>query len=179
MFEIGLFHGDPHGGNLILLEDGTVGIFDWGLAGELLDSDRQHVAALLRASLSLDLEGLLDTLVSMTEAGGRPANRQRLAKIVHKLAGDLKVTKAKPSLRQFLQLTLDAADNGNIPIPGGLLLMAKSLITIEGVAKGLDPEVMMLRVATPVLFRAARPGIRDLFKMATRLPRFFSQQAGS
>ena len=35
VFELGLFHGDPHAGNLILPEDGSVGLFDWGLAGEL------------------------------------------------------------------------------------------------------------------------------------------------
>lgn len=172
IFEIGLFHGDPHGGNLILLEDGSVGIFDWGLAGELLETDRKHVAALLRASLAMDMEALLDTLVAMTEAEGRPIKREKIAKIVQKLAKNFKAKDAKPSLRRFLQLTLDAADQAKIPIPDGLLLMAKSLITIEGVAKGLDPNVMMLRVATPVLFRAARPGLQDLFKMIARLPQF-------
>lgn len=173
IFEIGLFHGDPHGGNLILLKDGSVGIFDWGLAGELLQSDRKHIAALLRAALSLDREALLDTLIHMTEMEGRPVEREKLTKIVQKLAKNFKDDDAKPSLRRFLQLTLATADEAHIAIPSGLLLMAKSLITIEGIAKGLDPDVMLLRVAAPVLFQAARPSLQDLFKMATRLPAFF------
>jgi len=63
VFELGLFHADPHAGNLILLEDGSVGLYDWGLAGELLDSDRRHIAALLKAVIALDLEQLIDALV--------------------------------------------------------------------------------------------------------------------
>ena len=50
VFEIGLFHGDPHAGNLILLDDGSVGLFDWGLAGELTETDRVHIASILKQS---------------------------------------------------------------------------------------------------------------------------------
>src|SRR5690606_37899123 len=71
VFELGLFHADPHAGNLMLLESGAVGLFDWGLTGELLESDRRHIAALLKAVMSLDLERLVDALQVMAEEGGR------------------------------------------------------------------------------------------------------------
>ncbi len=54
-------------------------------------------------------------------------------------------------------------------------MMAKSLLTIEGLARGIDPEVAMARVATPVLFRAAKPGIRDLMAFSKRLPKLMQR----
>ena len=48
--------------------------------------------------------------------------------------------------------------------------MAKSLLTIEGLARGIDPDVKLVRVASPVLFRAARPGVEDFVKISRKLP---------
>ncbi len=67
VFEIGLFHGDPHAGNLILLDDGTLGLFDWGLTGELLENDRKHISGLLKALMSGNLDKLVDCLQGMAE----------------------------------------------------------------------------------------------------------------
>ena len=68
VFEIGLFHGDPHAGNLILLDDGTLGLFDWGLTGELEESDRRHISSLLRSLMTWDMERLVVALgdIAMT-----------------------------------------------------------------------------------------------------------------
>lgn len=189
VFELGLFHADPHAGNLILTPDGSVGLFDWGLSGELLESDRRHIAAILRAVMVLDLEQLIDVLMLMGEEGGlsleRDMVRRELA-AVHKLIkkGRVKEGKegdsgapgrpaakaARPSLQQLFEACLKAAGRLGIDVPEGLLLMAKSLITIEGLAKGIDPNISLARVATPVLFRAAKPGFKEFLAMGKRLP---------
>jgi predicted unusual protein kinase regulating ubiquinone biosynthesis (AarF/ABC1/UbiB family) len=57
-----------------------------------------------------------------------------------------------------------------IPIPSGLLMMAKSLLTVEGLARGIDADVPLARVAGPVLFRAADPGFSDFVALAKQLP---------
>ena len=49
-------------------------------------------------------------------------------------------------------------------------MMAKSLLTIEGLARGIDPEVSFARVAGPVLLKAARPSLGDVITMGRRLP---------
>jgi len=172
VFEVGLFHGDPHAGNLILLEDGSIGLFDWGLAGELLESDRRHIAAMLKAVIALEMDQLVKVLITMAEEEGASVSEDRVRKELKKLSKmmfDDKKDK-KPSLHQLINSCLKAAGKLHIPVPSGLLLMAKSLITIEGLAKGIDPEVSMKRIAAPVLFRAARPGLKDIFTLAKRIP---------
>lgn len=206
VFELGLFHADPHAGNLILMEDGSVGLFDWGLAGELGEMDRKHIASLLRAVISVDLEQLIDALVVMAEDGGKKVSRPKIEKELQAVMALVKKRSAAPaggsrasartgastvadsnaqqadeaapkkiSLQELIESCLRAADRLGIPVPEGLLLMAKSLMTIEGLARGIDPKVSMLRVATPVLFRAARPGFKDFVALAKRLPKIARQ----
>lgn len=187
VFEMGLFHADPHAGNLILTEEGHVGLFDWGLVGELRDGDRRHIATLLRAAMALDLEMLVDALAQLAADGGKEISRDKIAAELKKIAAKVKKAKAssntassgakgessnknKIPVNELLETCLQSAEKLDIPVPDGLLLMAKSLMTIEGLARGVDPDVSMLRVAGPILFRAARPGIKDFISMARRLP---------
>jgi ubiquinone biosynthesis protein len=174
VFELGLFHADPHAGNLILLDDGSVGLYDWGLAGELLESDRRHIAAILKAVVALDLEQLIDALQVMAEEAGQEVEREKIRKELGSVIRLIKRGKEDPekkaSMQQLFEACLKGAARLGINVPEGLLLMVKCLITVEGLAKGIDPKVSLARVATPVLFRAARPGLRDFVAMGRRLP---------
>jgi ubiquinone biosynthesis protein len=182
VFELGLFHADPHAGNLILMDNGSVGLFDWGLSGELLETDRRHIAAILRAVIALDLEHLIDALIAMGEEEGitleRETVRKELGAVVNLVKKGQREGAKKPSLQQLFEACLRGAGRLGLTVPDGLLMMAKSLITIEGLARGIDPQVSMARAATPVLLKAARPGIGDLIAMGRRLPAIARQLLG-
>jgi ubiquinone biosynthesis protein len=174
VFELGLFHADPHAGNLILLDSGAVGLYDWGLSGELLESDRKHIAAILRSVLLLDLEQLIDALIEMAADSGKEVPREAVMKELKNLIAMIKRAKEqpekRPSMQAMLEAALKAADRLGIKVPQGLLMMAKSLITIEGLAKGIDPKISLGRVATPVLLKAARPGMKEIMAIGMKLP---------
>ena len=178
VFEIGLFHGDPHAGNLILLEDGTVGLFDWGLAGELDDTDRRHISSLLRSLMTWNKERLIDSLADIAEDYKCEVSRDEISQEIESVASKIREQKeeeGKVSLHELLEVILKAADKLEIPVPDGLLMMAKSLITVEGLAKGIDPQIAMGRIATPLLFKAAKPQMKDLVELSRKLPRFAGQ----
>jgi len=185
IFEWGLFHADPHAGNLMLLEDGTVGLYDWGLAGELLDHDRRFIAGILKAVMSLDIEKLIDVLGEMgRETNGKTIDREKIRAELHKLIKMVEDSQAAggemPSLNNMVEAALEGADRLGIPMPAGLLLMAKSLLTIEGLARSIDANVPFAMVAGPVLFRAADPSFSDVLALAKQMPklmrRFFSKE---
>ena len=173
VFEVGLFHADPHAGNLILLEDGSIGLFDWGLTGVLTESDRKHIAAILKAVLSLNLDRLAEALYEMSKDAGRVVEVAAIRKTLDRLAGIIKKRKAAGKalpMHEVLDESLKAAEKLNIEVPSGLLLMAKSLLTIEGLARGMDPNISLARIATPVLFKAAKPGMKDMLLFSRRVP---------
>lgn len=176
VFELGLFHGDPHAGNLILLENGNIGLFDWGLAGELSDSDRKHIASLLKAVLTMDGERLIDALHDMAQNSDaeEAPSKDTIKKEIKKLLENMKKMKENGEKMSFVASVegcLKSANKLGLELPQGLLMMIKSLVTIEGLAKGVDPEVPLKRIASPVLFRAAQPGVRDLLSIAKNLPK--------
>jgi predicted unusual protein kinase regulating ubiquinone biosynthesis (AarF/ABC1/UbiB family) len=129
--------------------------------------------------IALDTEQLVTALCVMGEEAGRQVARDEVKKELKQVVALIKKGKAdpakKPSLQQLFEACLKGAERLGIAVPEGLLLMAKSLITIEGLARGIDPKVSMLRVATPVLFRAAKPGLKDLVAMGKRLPQVARQ----
>ncbi|MCB1260265.1 MAG: AarF/ABC1/UbiB kinase family protein [Acidimicrobiales bacterium] len=47
----GLFHGDVHAGNLLLLRDGRIGVLDWGIVGRLDEDNREAFCDIIRAAL--------------------------------------------------------------------------------------------------------------------------------
>jgi ubiquinone biosynthesis protein len=179
VFELGLFHADPHAGNLILMEHGVVGLFDWGLSGELLEADRRHIAGILKSVLALDFDGLVAALLAMAAEAGTTVDEGALRGELKALADVVKsgatAEGEKPSLRYLFETCLASAERLAIPLPDGLLMMAKSLVTIEGLAKGIDPNVPLTRVAAPHLFKAAKPSIADLYRMGTKLPNILNR----
>ncbi|SMF71183.1 ABC1 kinase family protein [Pseudobacteriovorax antillogorgiicola] len=178
VFEIGLFHGDPHAGNLILMDDGTVGLFDWGLTGELEDSDRRHISAMLRSLMTWDMERLIDALGDIARDGGVEVAREDIEAEVRNIAtfvNEKKEQGKKATLQEMLEVCLNSAGTLEIPVPDGLLMMVKSLVTVEGLARGIDPQVSMGRIATPLLFKVAKPDVKDLLAFSKRLPKFAGQ----
>ena len=174
IFELGVFHGDPHGGNLILLEDGSIGLVDWGLTGELLDSDRKHIAAMLRAMIAIDFERLVLALVDMAETSIGIEQQNRIKERLREFGLSLKQRHASGEVLKFADILNEAltiAEQLEIRIPDGLLMMAKSLLTVEGLARGIDPQIALARIATPVLLKVARPSAKELMGMGLRLPK--------
>ena len=75
----------------------------------------------------------------------------------------------------LFEKVLASADKLGIPIPEGLLLMIKSLLTIEGLARGIDPGVSLGKIAMPLLWRAAKPQWSDVVEISKNLPRIAGQ----
>jgi ubiquinone biosynthesis protein len=167
IFEIGVFHGDPHAGNLMLLDDGSLGLFDWGLAGELQESDRKHIAEILKSVLTKDIDRLSRALQSMANEGGVEIDEGDIQRELKKLTKMFALDAKKPfSVQESIKTCLKSAEKLEIPIPNGLLMMAKALVTVEGLSRGIYKDIPLGKVAAPVLLRVARPSVGDFFRMA-------------
>lgn len=176
VFEVGLFHGDPHAGNLILLEDGTLGLFDWGLVGELSDADRKVISEVLRATLALDLKRLSRALVSLAAAGGSSLTEDQVTTQLREAWDRLRTQRSEGhsvALLDCVDEVFRLAEAHHVKIPEGLLMMIKSLLTIEGLARGIDPQVAIKSVAASVLWRAAGMGPLDVVSQVVALPKIW------
>lgn len=168
VFEYGRFHADPHAGNLLVLEDGRLGLVDLGLTGEFGPQQRKSVTAAVKAFLAKSPEKVISALLGLGDAPDDldterfqedvlqvVRRRQQLA------AGDPDAADGgddtPTGLEQFVNDLFKVAHRHRIDIPSSTTLLIKSLVTVEGVARSLDPDINLARVALPVVVKAMRP----------------------
>lgn len=146
----GFFHGDPHGGNILVGENGVVCMIDVGLMGRLTPLQQEHLLSLVFAAMTGDVDGIARVLLVM----GRPTRRVQMAEFKAEIArirqtylavGDLNNFDVGGFLREFVE----AAQRFRIKLAPEYAVLVKAAVTIEGVGRALDPAVDILGIARP------------------------------
>src|SRR5262249_26525024 len=157
VFEHGHFHADPHAGNLLILPDGRLGIIDLGLTGETKPEDRQRIARAVRAFISGQPEALTRALL---EFGVPPPTfqyeafrdavamvvRQNEARVMAQLTGKGSSDDAG-GLEALVGELFRVASHHGLYVPPSTTLLIKAIVTIEGVARSLHPELNVVTTA--------------------------------
>lgn len=166
VFVDGLFHADPHPGNLFVLADATAAssprvlFVDFGLCRRLSPELRRAMRAGLYAVLQRDLEAFVARMqdMRMIAPGAEPGVRAAVARMFDRLAsagggaGALGastrgVLALKDEAKQLLQET------PGLQLPNDLLLYAKTLSYLFALGESLDPGVDLMKIALPYLLR--------------------------
>jgi len=154
-FELGLFHADPHPGNLIVQPPETVGILDFGQVGRLSDGMRGKLGTALIAAVQRDFDivmDVLDDLEALPDDVDADRLKADLAALVDKYSG---VPLKRLDLRSLFEEITGAARRHRVILPRDFVLLGKSLVTMGGVALDLDPETSMVEVVRPKMRRLA------------------------
>src|SRR5712671_6774703 len=162
LFIDGLFHGDPHPGNVIVLEGNRIGLLDFGLVGRM-SKQMQETIVLLVLAISLRDP---DTVARQLYKVGIPDQRINLQEFRHEI---------HDILERYLGLKLSEVDSGvlmselvdlamkyRIKVPKEYAVLSKAAATTEGIVRQLDPELDVSEAALPyakqLLFERYSPG---------------------
>lgn len=153
IFEDGFFHADPHPGNLLILGEPAspcVAMLDLGMVGRLSPRLRDLAVDLMVAAVRKDFEKIADVLYAIgtpTKKIDMNAYRAEVELLAEKYLG-------KPLKDiEISALIRDLAQGGmkyGIELPTDFLLVGKSLMTVEGIGKMLDPDVDIFEEAKPL-----------------------------
>lgn len=149
MFVDGVFHGDPHPGNLFVLEGNRIGLVDFGLVGHMT---RQMQETLIVLCLAVALKDP-DTVARLLYKVGVPDQRVNLAQFRADIAEILEAYLPR-ELKDIETATLgpqlvDLCLKYGIRVPKEYALLTKSAITYEGIVRHLWPEMDLVAVAMP------------------------------
>jgi len=146
--ESSLFHGDPHAGNILAVEDPVagrvrVGLLDWTLAGRLSRGDRLKTVRLIQAVVKKDLSGMRRAVRGLTidSSWDDPACRKRFRQLALGLVHSPSFARLS-QIKKTFKLLEELAYEGFV-FPADLMLFRKAIFTLEGVVHDLCPSFDM------------------------------------
>jgi ubiquinone biosynthesis protein len=134
----GIFHADPHPGNILLLRDGRLGLLDWGSVGRI---DAGLRSALQRLLLALDRGDPVLLTDALLELVDRPEHldEARLERSLGRFLARYFAAGVTPDVRMFTDLFRIVADHG-LAIPPEIAAVFRALATMEGTLTELAPD---------------------------------------
>jgi ubiquinone biosynthesis protein len=150
-FEFGLFHADPHPGNVLFLPGGRIGFVDFGMFGRLDSAERKRMTVMGLALIEGDYEAVGKQLLHLSEflPGADPAGfHARFTDTVEEWFGQRAADFSTPRL---LLHGLSLGARHGITFPRELMLLARALVTLEATAIIVDPQLNLAELARPLL----------------------------
>ncbi|MFP2910882.1 ABC1 kinase family protein [Pyxidicoccus sp. 3LFB2] len=149
LFDDGLFHGDPHPGNILLLEGNRLALLDFGVVGRLTRPMQETLVMLCLAVALKDSDSVARILYRVGVPDAR-ANLVGFRNDIDAILGQhLATTLGQVDTRSLLRDLLDLAVKYRIRIPKEYALLSRASVSTEGMLRSLYPEMNIIEVALP------------------------------
>ncbi len=174
----GFFHADMHHGNMKVGADGNIILYDFGIMGEIDEYTRRVYAEILMGFIQRDYRRVAEVHF---EAGYVPRDRdvnafaRALRAVGEPIFG---VDADKISMARLLAYLFEVTERFGMQTRTELILLQRTMVVVEGVARSLHPQINIWEVARPVVESYIRTNlgpramIRDLRRTALTLGRF-------
>jgi ubiquinone biosynthesis protein len=156
----GVFHADPHPGNVFYLSDNRIAFIDFGMVGRLSARRREELLSLLLGLVERQPQAVADVLIEWT-GDEHGVNLSQLESEIEAFVDQYHgVPLAQLNLGQMLADVTALLREHHLALPSDLALLIKAFITLEGMGRGLDPAFHMANEALPQL----RQVVRDRYR---------------
>ncbi len=147
----GLFHGDMHQGNLKIADDGAIVAYDFGIMGRIDEYTRRVYAEILFGFIRRDYRRVAEVHF---EAGYVPADRDiddfaRALRAVGEPIFGMDATRI--SMARLLSYLFEVTELFGMQTRTELILLQRTMVVVEGVARTLDPHINIWQSARPVV----------------------------
>ena len=179
----GFFHADMHPGNLFLDKEGRLVAVDFGIMGRLGMKERRFLAEILLGFITRDYRRVAEVHF---EAGYVPPHHsvENFAQAIRAIGEPIHNRTAEEiSMAKLLTLLLEVTGLFDMRTRPELILLQKTMVVVEGVARGFDPKLDIWKIADPVVrewiernlgpigrIEGAVTGIGELARLTATLP---------
>ncbi len=179
VLDFGLFHADPHPGNVFILPDQVICMLDYGMVGRLGQDLKDQLIDLLQALLNRDVNRIISQLLYSGELTD-DSDMKNLRRDLHDFIEDyydivLQDIKVGKLLTEFIEILT----HHRIHFPADFMILAKALVIMEGVGRQLDPEFNMINHMRPyvnkLVFERFSP--KNISEQAGRIVQAYSSLA--
>jgi ubiquinone biosynthesis protein len=140
IFEEGVFHADPHPGNVLVLPDGRLSLLDFGNVGELDEPMRESLVLLLEAVVRNDARAATEAYLEMVPTS-EDVNRTALIVDIKTALYDInRSDSADVSIGDAFESLLRAGSRNGVHNPAEFLLLARTFVILESMSRRLAPD---------------------------------------
>ena len=140
IFEEGLFHADPHPGNVLVLPDGRLCLIDFGMTGELDEPMRESLTRLLEAVVNRDTRAATDAYLDMAIASEK-VNRAALMVDMKTVLQEIhRHDLSEVSIGDAFSALVRAGSRHGVHNPGEFFLLTRVFVIMESMMLQLDPH---------------------------------------
>ncbi|MBI5876842.1 MAG: AarF/ABC1/UbiB kinase family protein [Chloroflexi bacterium] len=154
IFGDGFFHADPHPANIFVV-GGQIAQIDFGTVGYLTDALKDQLVDLLVSLVRNDADGIALAMIRL--GGDAEVNEAELRRDVQRFMMRFYGLSLKDvRIGDFLGEVFRIANRHHIILPADFALLGRTFIILEGVARQLDPHIVLVEVAQPFATQLVR-----------------------
>jgi ubiquinone biosynthesis protein len=149
VLQIGLFHADPHPGNVFALPDGSLGLIDFGAVGRLDPIQQSAMVDVMVALSRRDVSLLRDAVERIAELAEMTPPEQLERALARLLADHVRPGgTVDPAVLQDLVATLARF---GMRLPTDVVVLSRALVTVDGTLRALCPDLSLVAAATQLV----------------------------
>lgn len=150
LFERGIFHGDPHPGNVLFQSEGKVLLIDFGIVGRFDSEVRRQMGQLILALAESNVALVIELILKTGQTTGH-VNRQHfyedVAEMVDKAKG---VNNGDIALGQIISEMVEISLSHGIKMPENFFVLGRTVMSIEAIARKVCPEFDVFNAIKPM-----------------------------
>jgi len=148
-FFTGIFQADPHGGNLLVDEDGVLSIVDFGMVGMLSEELREHLATTLIATVLHQVEVIVEVYVELGVISPETDLTEFRRDLTELLDKYYQIPLAHIDQQRAFQELMALVRRHRVFLPRNFVLLAKAFVTVSGLSRELDPQFDLVSLCRP------------------------------
>jgi ubiquinone biosynthesis protein len=156
IFTNGVYHADPHPGNIVVQENGTIGLLDFGMVGRIDGALREQIEEMLLALAGQDTEQLTRIIMQLGQVPpglDESALRCDLAEFISHYGSQ---PLAEFDLSGALSEIIEIIRRYRIILPASIGMLLKTMIVLEGTSRMVQPRFSLLDMMGPYRRQALR-----------------------
>ncbi|WLR51633.1 AarF/UbiB family protein [Bacillus tianshenii] len=168
LLEDGIFHADPHGGNILVKQDGTIVLLDFGMIGTIQEADRKSVQKAVEGVVMERYDLVVDALEDLRFLLPH-ADRSILQEMIRHIVEEYQeMNFAHADSRMVEQLMEDiihVVQKEPLQMPSEFAFFGKAVSTLIGVIYVIEPEADLFNMVKPVISQWVTTGTEDKDKL--------------
>jgi predicted unusual protein kinase regulating ubiquinone biosynthesis (AarF/ABC1/UbiB family) len=151
LLEHGFFHADPHPGNLLATDDGKLAYLDFGMMSEVKPPQRYGLIEAIVHMVNRDFEGLAQDYIKLDFLTPETDITPIVPALAHVFENALGASVAELNFKSITDRMSDLMYEYPFRVPAYYALIIRCLVTLEGIAIGIDPNFKVLSKAYPYI----------------------------